>query len=38
MGKAQLLATQVLPNVDMAVITNSGNPKDIQPKQKQPVG
>jgi sialate O-acetylesterase len=36
--EAQLLATQVLPNVGMAVITDVGDPKDIHPKWKQPVG
>ncbi len=36
--EAQLLATQVLPNVGMAVITDVGDPKDIHPKQKKPVG
>ncbi len=36
--EAQLLAAQVLPNVGMAVITDVGDPKDIHPKWKQPVG
>lgn len=36
--EAQWLATQVLPNVGMAVITDVGDPKDIHPRQKQPVG
>jgi len=36
--EAQLLATQVLPNVGLAVITDVGDAKDIHPKWKQPVG
>ena len=36
--EAQLLATQVLPNVGMAVITDVGDSKDIHPKWKKPVG
>jgi sialate O-acetylesterase len=36
--EAQLLATQALPNVAMAVITDVGDEKDIHPKQKAPVG
>ena len=36
--EAQLLATQVLPNVAMAVITDLGEEKDIHPKKKAPVG
>ena len=36
--EAQLLATKVLPNVGMAVITDVGDPKDIHPRKKQPVG
>jgi sialate O-acetylesterase len=36
--EAQLLATQVLPNVGMAVITDVGDPKDIHPTKKIPVG
>lgn len=36
--EAQWLATQALPNVGMAVITDVGDPKDIHPRQKQPVG
>ncbi len=36
--EAQLLATKVLPNCGMAVITDVGDPKDIHPKKKQPVG
>jgi sialate O-acetylesterase len=36
--EAQLLATQVLPKVGMAVITDVGDPKDIHPRKKQPVG
>ncbi len=36
--EAQLLATKVLPKVGMAVITDVGDPKDIHPKRKQPVG
>jgi sialate O-acetylesterase len=33
-----LLATKVLPKVGMAVITDVGDPKDIHPKKKEPVG
>jgi sialate O-acetylesterase len=36
--EAQYMATQVLPNVGMAVITDVGNPDDIHPKRKEPVG
>lgn len=36
--EAQLLATKVLPRVGMAVITDVGDPKDIHPRRKQPVG
>ncbi len=36
--EAQLLSTQVLPKVGMAVITDVGDEKDIHPKQKEPVG
>ena len=36
--EAQWLATKNLPQVGMAVITDVGDPKDIHPKQKQPVG
>lgn len=36
--EAQLLATTKLPAVGMAVITDVGDPKDIHPKKKQPVG
>jgi len=36
--EAQLLATKTLPKVGMAVITDVGDPKDIHPKKKQPVG
>jgi len=36
--EAQWLATKNLPNVGMAVITDVGDPKDIHPKRKQPVG
>lgn len=36
--EAQWLATKVLPNVGMAVITDVGDPKDIHPRKKQPVG
>ncbi len=36
--EAQLLATKVLPKVGMAVITDVGDPKDIHPTKKQPVG
>lgn len=36
--EAQWLATQTLPGVGMAVITDVGDPKDIHPKKKQPVG
>jgi sialate O-acetylesterase len=36
--EAQLLATKVLPKVGMAVITDVGDPKDIHPKKKRPVG
>lgn len=36
--EAQLLATKVLKNVGMAVITDLGDEKDIHPKPKGPVG
>ena len=36
--EAQLLSTQRLKNVGMAVITDVGEEKDIHPKKKQPVG
>jgi len=36
--EAQWIATQTVPNVGMAVITDVGDPKDIHPKRKQPVG
>jgi sialate O-acetylesterase len=36
--EAQLLATQKLPKVGMAVITDVGDQADIHPKQKEPVG
>ncbi len=36
--EAQLLATQVLPKVGMAVITDVGDQKDIHPRKKEPVG
>jgi sialate O-acetylesterase len=36
--ESQLLATKVLPYVGMAVITDVGDPKDIHPTKKQPVG
>jgi sialate O-acetylesterase len=36
--EAQLLATQMLPNVGMAVITDVGEARDIHPKKKEPVG
>jgi sialate O-acetylesterase len=36
--EAQWLATKRLPKVGMAVITDVGDPKDIHPKQKEPVG
>ncbi len=36
--EAQLLSTKVLPNAGMAVITDVGDPKDIHPTRKQPVG
>jgi len=36
--EAQWLATQTLPKVGMAVITDVGDPKDIHPRKKQPVG
>ena len=36
--EAQLLSTQVLPKVGMAVITDVGDEKDIHPKKKEPVG
>jgi sialate O-acetylesterase len=36
--EAQLLATQILPNVGMAVITDLGEEKDIHPRLKKPVG
>ena len=36
--EAQWLATKVLPNVGMAVITDVGDKDDIHPKKKEPVG
>jgi sialate O-acetylesterase len=36
--EAQLLATKVLPNVGMAVITDAGDKDDIHPSRKAPVG
>jgi sialate O-acetylesterase len=36
--EAQFLATQKLPNVGMAVITDVGERNDIHPKRKEPVG
>ncbi|MCL6501951.1 MAG: sialate O-acetylesterase [Pirellulales bacterium] len=36
--EAQLLATKLLKNVGMAVITDLGDEKDIHPKPKGPVG
>ncbi len=36
--EAQLQATQILPNVGMAVITDVGDEHNIHPDQKQPVG
>jgi sialate O-acetylesterase len=36
--EAQLFSTTILPNVGMAVITDVGDPKDIHPTKKQPVG
>lgn len=36
--EAQLLATKVLPNVGMAVITDVGDKDDIHPTRKEPVG
>jgi sialate O-acetylesterase len=36
--EAQLQATEILPNVGMAVITDVGNQRNIHPIQKQPVG
>jgi sialate O-acetylesterase len=36
--EAQLLATKVLPNVGMAVITDVGDKDDIHPTKKEPVG
>jgi sialate O-acetylesterase len=36
--EAQLLATQILRNVAMAVITDVGEEDDIHPKAKEPVG
>ena len=36
--EAQLLATQNLPNVGMAVITDAGDKDDIHPQNKEPVG
>ena len=36
--EAQFLATQVLPKVGMAVITDIGDEKDIHPTKKAPVG
>jgi sialate O-acetylesterase len=36
--EAQVLATQILPNVGLAVITDVGNKDDIHPNRKKPVG
>src|SRR5258708_3506580 len=36
--EAQLYTTRVLPNTGIAVITDVGDPKDIHPTKKQPVG
>lgn len=36
--EAQLYTTRVLPNTGVAVITDVGDPKDIHPTKKQPVG
>src|SRR5436853_981591 len=36
--EAQLLATKVLTNVGLAVITDVGEKDDIHPKKKEPVG
>ncbi|MDB6111192.1 MAG: Sialic acid-specific 9-O-acetylesterase [Pedosphaera sp.] len=36
--EAQLNTTKVLPKTGMAVITDVGNPKDIHPTKKRPVG
>lgn len=36
--EAQLLATETLPKVGMAVITDVGEKDDIHPKKKEPVG
>ena len=36
--EAQLLSTKVLPNAGLAVITDVGDPKDIHPTRKRPVG
>ncbi|MCX8092423.1 MAG: sialate O-acetylesterase [Verrucomicrobiae bacterium] len=36
--EAQLLATKLLPNVGLAVITDVGDKDDIHPTRKQPVG
>jgi sialate O-acetylesterase len=36
--EAQMLATKVLPNVGAVVITDYGDPKDIHPVWKKPVG
>jgi sialate O-acetylesterase len=36
--EAQLLTSQNLPHTGMAVITDVGDPKDIHPRNKEPVG
>ncbi len=36
--EAQVLATRILPKVGLAVITDYGDPKDIHPRWKKPVG
>jgi sialate O-acetylesterase len=36
--EAQLMATQKLPHVGMAIITDVGEENDIHPKKKEPVG
>ncbi len=35
---AQLFTSQTVPNTAMAVITDCGDPNDIHPKRKEPVG
>lgn len=36
--EAQLMATRLLPNVGLAVITDAGDKDDIHPMKKEPVG